>query len=330
MGIRIAGVGSYAPEKILTNADLEKMVDTTDEWITTRTGIRERHIAAIEQPCSDLAYRASCNAIEMAGIAPEEIDLILVATCTPDHAFPSTACIIQGRLGAKKAACLDIEAACSGLIYGIEIAMSMLNGRKHYKNILLVGSEKLSTVVDWQDRNTCVLFGDGAAALLLQRTDNSEEPLVLASEIGADGNFSEILSIPAGGSAMPPSLKTIEERLHYIRMSGQEVFKQAVPAMVSSCRNVLAEAGITADAVTWLVPHQANYRILAAVASRLKISEEHVYMNLDRFGNTSTATIGICLDEIVRGGKVKNGDYVLLTAFGGGLTWGAVLLRWNM
>lgn len=329
MGIRIAGVGSYAPEKVLTNADLEKMVETTDEWITTRTGIRERHIAAPQQPCSDLAYHAASKAIEMAGISPETIDMILVATCTPDHAFPNTACIVQGRLGAKNAACLDIEAACSGLIYGIEIAVSMLNGHNRYNNILLIGSEKLSSIVDWQDRNTCVLFGDGAAALLLQKTDGDDH-LVVASEIGADGNYGDILNVPAGGSAMPASIETVEKRLHYLKMIGQEVFKQAVPAMVNSCRNVLSEAGIPADSVTWLVPHQANYRILSAVASRLKIPEDRVYMNLDRFGNTSTATIGICLDEIARSGKVKNGDYVLLTAFGGGLTWGAVLLRWNM
>jgi len=328
MGIRIAGVGSYAPDKILTNHDLEKMVDTSDEWIVTRTGIRERHIAAPDEPCSALAVQAAKKALAAAKINPEELDFILLATCTPDHCFPSTACIVQGQIGAKNAACLDLEAACSGLIYGLEVASGLLNSNPRYKKILVIGSDKISSIVDWQDRNTCVLFGDGAGALVLEK-DASDEPLIVASELGADGTFTDILNVPAGGSVMPPSAETVEKRLHYIKMNGQETFKQAVPAMVNSCRNVLTEAGVSEDQVAWLVPHQANYRILTAVASRLKIPEERVWVNIDRYSNTSAATIGICLDEMVREGKVKNGDYVLLTAFGGGLTWGSALLRWN-
>ena len=324
MGIRIAGTGSYAPEKILTNFDLEKMVDTSDEWIRTRTGIRERHIAKPEQACSDLAFEAASRAIAMAGIAATDIDFIFVASITNDKIFPSTACILQNKLGAVNAGCLDIEAACSGLLYGIELATAMIRGHKKnkYRNILVVGSEKLSNLVDWEDRNTCVLFGDG-----LQYTDEGED-MVVASEVKANGAFGEILQIRAGGSALPLSHETIDQKLHYMYMEGQEVFKAAVGAMVDACKNVLAEAGVTPEQVRWLVPHQANYRILKAVASRVEVPEERVFMNLDRYGNTSAASIGLCLDEMVRGNKVEKGDYVLLTAFGGGLTWAAVLLKW--
>ncbi len=330
MGIRIAGTGSYAPEKILTNFDLEKMVETSDEWIRTRTGIQERHIAASEQACSDLAFQAASRAIEMAGMSAADIDFIFVASITNDKVFPSTACILQHKLGAVNSGCIDIEAACSGLLYGMELAIGLMRGHKKnkYRNILVVGAEKLSNLVDWEDRNTCVLFGDGAAAVILQSTDDESE-LVVSSEVKADGKYGDILQIRAGGSACPTTHETIDQKLHYMYMEGQEVFKAAVGAMVGACKNVLEEAGVTPDQVAWLVPHQANYRILKAVASRLEVPEERVFMNLDRYGNTSAASIGLCLDEMVRGNKVSKGDYVLLTAFGGGLTWAAVLLKWN-
>ncbi|MBN2642288.1 MAG: ketoacyl-ACP synthase III [Victivallales bacterium] len=329
MGIRIAGVGSYAPEKVLTNFDLEKMVETSDEWIRTRTGIRERHIAADDQVCSDLATSAAEKALAMAGLSAAEIDFILVASISGDHVFPSTACVVQSKIGAANAGCLDIQAACSGLLYGMEVASGLLRGHKKYNNILVIGAEKLSMIVDWEDRNTCVLFGDGAAALIVQKTAD-DEPLFMASEVKADGNYGKILQLPAGGSAIPASHKSVDERLHYMRMEGQEVFKLAVNGMVGSCRKVLDEAGITADQIRWLIPHQANYRILKAVASRLGIPEDNVFMNLDRYGNTSAASIGLCIDEMVNDKLVKNGDYILLTAFGGGLTFGAMLLKWNM
>jgi len=328
MGIRIAGTGSYTPDKVLTNFDLEKMVETSDEWIRTRTGICERHIAAPDQACSDLALQAATRAIDMAGLAVTDIDFIIVASISVDKIFPSTACILQSKLGAIQSGCVDIEAACSGLLYGIELATGLLRGHKKYRNILVIGAEKLSTLVDWEDRNTCVLFGDGAAAVILQRTDDGED-LLLASEVKADGNYGDILHVPAGGSACPVSHATVDQRLHYMRMAGQEVFKLAVGSMVGASRNVMAEAGVTPEQIAWLVPHQANYRILKAVASRLEVPEDRVFINLDKYGNTSAASIGICLDEIVRGGLVKKGDYLLLTAFGGGLTWGSLLLRWQ-
>ncbi len=328
MGIKIAGTGSYVPEKVLTNADLEKLVDTNDEWIQTRTGIKERHIADKDTPTSELAYNAAIKALEDANMVAEDLDLIIVASITTDKVFPSTSCILQSKLGAPKAACFDLQAACSGFIYSLETAMYYLNPTSRYKNALIIGAEKLSSITDWEDRSTCVLFGDGAAAMVLERTDD-DSCCVLASDLGADGNYGSILHLPAGGSAMPLTPENINDRQQYLKMGGQEVFKLAVGAMVNSSNRVLAEAGIDRDQIAWLVPHQANYRILKAVASRLKIAEEKVYMNVDRFGNTSAASIGICLDEMNRNKLVKSGDYVLLTAFGGGLTWGSMLLKWS-
>lgn len=327
MGIVISGIGAYVPEKVLTNADLERMVETSDEWIRTRTGIEQRRIAAAEQATSDLAYAAALQALTAAGICSEELDAIIVASITVDQVFPSTACILQKKLGASRAFCFDLEAACSGFVYSLEVGQSLLKGNPRYRRILIVGAEKLSSVVDWSDRNTCVLFGDGAAAVVLER-DDSRDDCILSVRLGADGNHTDVLNIPAGGSKMPASEKTVAERLHFLRMEGRDVFKLAVNAMVSSSREVMQEVGVTPEQVKWLVPHQANYRILKAVAQRLKIPEERVYMNLDRFGNTSAASIGLCLDEMARGNLVAPGDYVLLTAFGGGLTWGSILLKW--
>ncbi len=327
MGVRILATGSYAPEKVLSNLDLEKMVETSDEWITTRTGIKERRIAAPEVATSDLALGAARNALEMANLKPEQLDVITVASLTPDKLLPSTACILQSKLGASNAVCFDVQAACSGLLYSLEVAIAMLRGHPKYKYFLVVGSEKLSSVVDWSDRSTCVLFGDAAAAILLERTDSAEDCFI-ASKLGSDGAYSEILHIPAGGSAMPSTHKTVDEKLHFIKMGGQEVFKLAVNGMVGACKDALAASGVAPADVAWVVPHQANMRIIKAVASRLDIAEERVYVNVDRFGNTSAASIGICLDELFRSGRLKHGDYVLLTAFGGGLTWGSMLLRW--
>ncbi|MDD5699477.1 MAG: ketoacyl-ACP synthase III [Victivallaceae bacterium] len=328
MGIRILGIGSYVPEKVLTNFDLEKMVDTSDEWIKTRTGIEQRRIAAAEQATSDLACGAAAKALEAAGIKAEELDAIIVASITVDQIFPSTACILQKKLGAKNAFCFDLEAACSGLLYALEVANSLLTANKKYKKILVIGAEKLSSIVDWEDRSTCVLFGDGAGALVLGKCRNTEENCIVASNLGSDGHYTDILQIPAGGSRLPASAETIANRQHYLAMAGSEVFKCAVTAMVHSCKKVLKEAGIAAEEVRWLVPHQANYRILRAVAGRLGIPETGVYMNVSRYGNTSAASIGLCLDEIARGGLAKPGDYLLLTAFGGGLTWASILLKW--
>lgn len=330
MAIRIIGTGSYAPEKILTNADLEKMVETSDEWITMRTGIKQRHIAADGVATSDLAVQAARRAMEMAKITPDQIDFISVATVTGDKAFPSTACFVQKKIEANKAVCYDVVAACSGLLYSLEIAVGMLRSYKKYKYALVIGAEKLSSIVDWQDRGTCVLFGDGASAVILERDDAlpESEDCLIASELGAAGIYSELLYLPAGGSAMPASHDTVEQRQHYIKMNGQETFKLAVNGMVGACRNTMKESGVKSEDVAWVIPHQANLRIIGAVAQRLTIPEERVYVNIDKYGNTSAASIGICLDELCRAGKIKRGDYILLTAFGGGLTWGAMLIRW--
>lgn len=327
MSVKIVGTGSYVPERVLTNADLEKMVETSDEWIRTRTGIESRRLASSDQATSDLAHAAGRRALEMAGIGAEDLGLIIVATITPDHYFPNTACIVQRHLGAKNAFCFDLEAACSGLLYAVEVANGLMLAHKKIQYALVIGAEKLSTLVDWEDRNTCVLFGDGASALVLKRTE-AGCGTVIASDMGSDGNCTEILKSVSGGSRMPATAETIEAKQHCIRMEGKEVFKCAVTAMVNSCQRVLEEAGVKAEELKWLVPHQANYRILKAVAQRLDVSDEHVYMNLNRFGNTSAASIGLCLDEMNRQGVVQSGDYVLLTAFGGGLTWGATLLKW--
>lgn len=327
MGIVIKGTGMYVPDRILTNADLEKMVETSDEWITTRTGIKQRHIADKGVATSDLACEAAKRALDMARVSPEELDLITVATVTPDKMFPNTAALVQRKLGAKACPCFDIEAACSGLLYSLEVGHSIMTAHKNYKKALVIGGEKLSSIVDWADRSTCVLFGDGAAALVLERDDSAPD-FYVAGKLAADGNYGDILHLPAGGSAMPASHESVDGKLHFIKMGGQETFKLAVTNMSNACKEVLANAGIAPDQVSWVIPHQANHRIISAVAQRLTVPEDRVYVNIMRYGNTSSASIGICLDELNRAGKLKRGDYVLLTAFGGGLTWGAQLIRW--
>ena len=327
MGIRIIGTGSYLPEKILTNTDLEKIVDTSDEWIRTRTGIESRHIASPEQATSDLCAAAAKRAIEMAGIDAAEIGAIIVATVTPDHTLPNTACLVQELIGAKNAFCFDLSAACSGMVYSMVTAQSLMESIPHLKYALVLGAEKLSSIVDWEDRNTCVLFGDGAGAAVLAKVEGGSNS-IKAFDLGADGSAKDILSQPGGGSRIPATHESVEAREHFVRMSGKEVFKLAVPAMVQSSQRVMNELGLTSDDIAILVPHQANYRILKAVAQRLDIPEEKVFINVNRYGNTSAATIAICLDEIVRGNLVKKGDKILLTAFGGGLTWGSLVVEW--
>lgn len=327
MGIRIIGTGMHVPNRILTNADLEKMVDTSDEWITTRTGIKERRIADEQTTTSDLACAAAQKALQMAGLSATDLDLIIVATVTPDKLFPNTATLLQKKLGAGTCMSFDLEAACSGLIYGLEVGHAMLASSSNYQRALVVGAEKLSSITDWTDRNTCVLFGDGASAIILEKSDAYEYDCYLAGKFGADGKHSDILQIPAGGSAMPASQTTIDERLHYVKMGGSKTFQLAIALMANTCNELLARTGLSWEQVRWLVPHQANERILSAVGTRLGISER-VYVNISHYGNTSSASVGLALDELNRSGQINPGDLVMLTAFGGGLTWGALLLRW--
>jgi 3-oxoacyl-[acyl-carrier-protein] synthase-3 len=325
-GVEIAGTGSYVPARVLTNRDLEKLVDTTDQWIVERTGIRERRIAADDEPTSAMAACAATQALTHAGVPAAELDLIIVATLSPDTPFPNTGCHVQKRLEAANAACFSIEAACSGFIYALKIGADMVRCGG-FKKVLVVAAEKLSMFVDWTDRGTCVLFGDGAGAAVLRRVPRENDSL-LATRLGSDGNYADLLNVPAGGSLMPITHERLDQRLNFLKMSGREVFKLAVNAMVDASEHVLMRAEVRIDQVRWLVPHQANMRIISGVGKRLGIPDERVYVNLDRFGNTSAASIPIALDEIVRAGKIQRGDYVLMTAFGGGLTWGSALLRW--
>jgi 3-oxoacyl-[acyl-carrier-protein] synthase-3 len=326
-GAYIAGTGSYLPEKVLRNADLETMVDTTDEWIRTRTGILERHIARPDEATSDMAAEAARRAMASAGVEPDEIGLIIVATVTPDMHFPSTACFVQDLIGARNAFCFDIEAACSGFLYGVETA-------RHYiasgavSAALVIGAEKLSCVTDWQDRATCVLFGDGAGAVVLRATDPGRG--IQASYMGSDGSLTGLLHIPGGGSRNPASEETLECRLHFMKMTGNEVFKHAVRCMCDAGQQVLEMCGMTIEDVAWVVPHQANMRIIQAIANRLGNSLEKFCVNLDRVGNMSGASVPVAMDEAVRQGKFKKGDNVLIVVFGGGFTWGASLLKWEI
>ncbi|MBI4978888.1 MAG: ketoacyl-ACP synthase III [Spirochaetes bacterium] len=322
--VRIAGVGSHVPERILTNKDLEAMVETSDEWITSRTGIRERHIAADGEPSSSLGIAAAQAALKDAGISAEELDLIIVATITPDYIYPSTASILQQALGATRAVAYDIEAACSGFIYGITIGEQYIASGRAEK-VLVVAAETLSKITDWQDRNTCVLFGDGAGAAVLTRA--VDDSCILSSYIGGDGAFGELLYMPAGGSLNPASERTVLERMHYMKMSGNEVFRAAVNAMNNAASKAMAMAGITSKDVDLIIPHQANMRIIQSVAKFMEVDMAKVYVNLDRFGNTSAATIGIALREAMDRGVVKKGSVVAMVAFGGGFTWGSLIFR---
>jgi 3-oxoacyl-[acyl-carrier-protein] synthase-3 len=319
------GTGMSVPERVLTNQDLEKLVDTSDAWITTRTGIKERRIAAEGEPLSRYATEAARRALDAAGVAPEEIDLLILATVTPDMPIPATACTIQQELGCHRAAAFDLAAGCSGFIFAQSVAKQfLLSGR--CRHALIIGGELLSKYLDWDDRSTCVIFADGAGAAVMSVGETPRG--VLASAMHSNGSMVDFICMPGGGTLHPPSQKMIDERLHFIRMKGNETFKMAVRSIEEVCREVLDTAGLSTGDVDWLVPHQANLRIIKAVGNRLEIPAERVYVNIDQYGNTSAASIPIALDEAVRTGKIKQGDIVLMAAFGAGLTWAASVVRW--
>src|SRR6185503_13073917 len=321
----ILGTGHAYPEGILTNADLAKMVDTSDEWITTRTGIKQRRKAAPGEYTSLFAVRAARQAIERAGITVDDVDLILCATVSPDQILPSTGCIIQAELGANRAAAMDVVAACSGFLYCVTLANTMIqSGQSKYA--LVIGAEILTQYVDYSDRHTCVLFGDGAGAAVLGRVDGDRG--ILASRIRSDGRFQEQLFSPGGGTRRPPTAETLAAGDHFFKMKGNELFKVAVRSMAEVSREVLEEAGLSASDVKLFIPHQANQRITDAVASKLNVDDARVYSNIAMHGNTSSASIPIGLDECVEAGRIHKDDLVLLASFGGGVTWGAVLMRW--
>ncbi|SHM09181.1 3-oxoacyl-[acyl-carrier-protein] synthase-3 [Caldanaerovirga acetigignens] len=322
----IIGLGSYVPERVLTNQDLEKMVETSDEWIRERTGISFRRIADEDMATSDLAAKAAREAIEMAGVKPEDLDLIIGATVTPDMMFPSTACIVQHEIKATRAAAFDLSAGCTGFIYALTVAAQFVASGM-YRNVLVFGAEILSKIVDWQDRNTCVLFGDGAGAAVVSAVESGG---ILESILGADGGGKDLLFIPAGGSKEPASFETVKGRKHFIKMNGNEVFKFAVKIMEESTRKVLEKANLTPQDVDLVVPHQANVRIIEAATRRLNISKEKVMVNIDRYGNMSAASIPVALYEAYKARKIKKGDKVVLVGFGAGLTWGANLIEWSL
>jgi 3-oxoacyl-[acyl-carrier-protein] synthase-3 len=322
---KIIATGSYVPERVLTNFELEKMVDTSDDWIRSRTGIKERRISAESEATSDLGAAAANEAIKKAGMKPEQIDLILVATITPDMFFPSTACFIQDKIGAKNSAGFDIVAACSGFIYGLSIADSYIRTGA-FKNILLLGAETLTKVTDWKDRNTCVLFGDAAGAVLLRGEQG--ESGILSTHLYSDGSFWGLLNLPGGGSRNPTSANTMRQGLHFIKMNGNETFKVAVRSSEQACRDALSKNGLDASQIDLFIPHQANYRIIQAVASRLAFPLEKVYLNLEAYGNTSAASIPLALDQAVASERVKANDLILLSSFGGGMTWASAVIRW--
>jgi 3-oxoacyl-[acyl-carrier-protein] synthase-3 len=322
--VRILGTGSSAPEKILSNFDLEKIVDTSDEWIRTRTGIVERRIADPDVATSDMAYEASLRAIEAASIDPADIDGIILGTVTPDYFFPSTACILQSRLGAKNAFGFDLSAGCSGFVYGLQLGKGMIESGDA-RIILVVGAETMTRIMDFKDRATCVLFGDGAGAAVMAKSDS---PGILSLHLGANGDDWELLHMPAGGSRIPPSEESVRNRLHYIKMKGNDIFKEAVKAMESAAIEAIRKANITPDEIDLFIPHQANLRIMEAVRRRLDIPPEKVFVNVDKYGNTSSASVPIALDEAVRGGRIKRGDLVLFSVFGAGFTWASGIVRW--
>ncbi|HUJ18810.1 MAG TPA: beta-ketoacyl-ACP synthase III [Nitrospirota bacterium] len=322
---RITGTGSYAPKKIMTNHDLEKLVDTSDAWILERTGIRERRIAEQGQTTSDLAYEASKRALKAAGVGADELDLILVATMTPDTILPSMGCVLQEKLGARKAAAFDISAACSGFIYGMSIANAFIKADT-YKNILLVGAEILSRFTDWEDRSTCILFGDGAGAAVIQR--HSGKRGILSTHLHSDGGLGDLIHVPAGGAQHPASHDTIRKRMHFIKMKGNETFKAAVRSLEGVVQETLKHNKVKPEEIDFLVPHQANLRIIQAMAQRLAMPMEKVVLTLPKYGNTSAASIPMALDEAVRDGRIRENQLLLFEAFGGGLTWASALVRW--
>jgi 3-oxoacyl-[acyl-carrier-protein] synthase III len=326
-GATITGTGRYVPDRVLSNADLETMVDTTDQWIVERTGIRERRIAAPEQASSDLALIACQRALDMARVEAKDVDTIILATTTPDHILPSTACTLQSLLGASRAAAYDMFAACTGFIFGLGQARGLI-GVGAVETVLVVGVETLSRIVDYTDRNTCVLFGDGAGAAVVQACEPGEG--ILAIDMHSDGDLGEVLEVPAGISRNPASAETVLARDHFVHMQGKKLFPFAVRSMEDSIRRCLATAGLGVEDLEVFVPHQANLRIIEAVDERLGLPEGRAYVNIERYGNTSSASIPIALDELVRTGRLKPGDHVGMAAFGGGVTWGGSVMKWTL
>jgi 3-oxoacyl-[acyl-carrier-protein] synthase-3 len=324
MKARITGTGSYVPAKVLTNIDLERMVATSDEWITERTGIRERRLVGPGEACSDLAVKAAERALKAAGVSAAELDLILLATCTGDYPLPATACLIQHRLGATRAAACDLSAACCGFVYALSVADAYVRTGMHH--VLVIGSEVMSAIMDWTDRNTCILFGDGAGAAVVSASVG--ERGILSSHLRSDGALCDLIAVPGGGSRNPPSEKVVAERMQFIKMKGNETFKVAVRTLEDIARETLAANNLTVKDLDLYVPHQANMRILKAVADRLGLPLEKVMLNLDRYGNTSAASIPIALDEAMQEGRIKEGSLVMVGAFGAGLTWASALIRW--
>lgn len=326
ISVGISGLGSYVPEKVLTNFDLSQMVDTSNEWIVERTGIEQRRIADKSQAASDLATEAALRALEDGKTKAEDIDLIIVATATPDHAFPATACLVQKNIGATKAAAFDMSVGCSGFIYAV-ITGSNFISTGIYKKVLVIGSDLLSRIVNWDDRNTCVLFGDGAGAVILEQCEDGFG--ILANELGSDGSKGDVLIVQAGGSRLPSSIETVDSKQHAIQMDGKEVFKFAVRIMEKSSVNVLEKAGLDLEELDFLLPHQANIRIIDAALKKLKLGRDKACVNLDKYGNMSAASIPVALDEAVKDGRIQKGDNLIMVAFGAGLTWGAIVLKWS-
>lgn len=322
--VRIVGTGLSVPERILSNYDLEKMVDTSDEWIRTRTGIVERRIAAPDVSSSDMAYEASLRALEAASIDPKDVDGIIIGTVTPDYLFPSTACVLQSRLGAKRAFAFDILAGCSGFLYALQVGKGLIETGDS-RTLLIVGAETLSRIVDFEDRATCILFGDGAGAAVITK---SEEAGILSICLHADGDNWELLYMPGGGACIPATQESVKNKLHYLKMKGNDVFKVAVKAMETASIEAIKKAGVNPDEIDLFIAHQANLRIMDAVRRRLDLPPEKVFINVDRYGNTSSASVPIALDEAVREGRVKRGDLILFAVFGAGFTWGAGVVRW--
>jgi 3-oxoacyl-[acyl-carrier-protein] synthase-3 len=323
--VSIIGTGSYMPEKILTNADLQKIVDTTDEWIMTRTGIKERRTVVDGEATSDLAVRAARNALEVAKLSPEDLDVIIIGTVTPDHVFPSTACYVQTKLGTRQIPAFDISAACSGFLYALTTGYQFIaNGP--YKNALVIGAECLTRITDYTDRNTCILFGDGAGAVILQKSDTGHE--ILYTNVAADGSGADMMHMPAGGSKNPASHKTVDDKHHYIQLRGREVFKFAVLKMTQQIKEAMAKTHLKIEDIKLIVPHQVNMRILEAAAEKIGISMDRLVINIEKRGNSSAASLPMALDEVARSGRLQKGDNIILVAFGGGLTWGSTVIRW--
>lgn len=325
--IGIIGLGYYLPEEILTNQKLESLINTSDEWISSRTGIKERRIASSEEATSDLAVQAASKALKSANISPEEIDLIIVATLSPDMQFPSTACIVQHKLGLKNAVAFDIEAACSGFIFAMSIAEQYLKNNT-YKTALVIGAEIFSRIIDWQDRNTCVLFGDGAGAVILRKVENNYG--IISINMGSDGSGADLLKIPAGGSLIPTSINSVENKLHFIKMNGKEIYKFATNSVVNSLKIELDKRKIKTSEIDLLIPHQANIKIIECIADKLSLSADKVFVNLEKYGNTSAASIPIAICEAYDNKKLCKNDLVILIGFGAGLNWGSVIYRWNL